>query len=192
MHNMADLRMQIEQTVAESGADIGVALRHLETGEEFMLNADTPVPLASVVKIPVIVAAFDQILQNRFQLDDRWMLKGNVKALGSGILRYLDDGLPLAVRDLLTLMTIISDNTATDMLMLRIGVKTINDLMHNYGLTNIHIAHTTTKSLKICCQVLTRIRTSLRLHDGKPNMAFAATVSVIVLEQITTSVRRAT
>ena len=139
---MTDLNERIETAVRESGASIGVALRHIESGESFMLNADTPVPLASVVKIPVIVAAFDYLRQDRFRLDDRWTLQESVKALGSGVLRHLDDGLGLNVKDLLTLMTIISDNTATDMLMLRIGVQTINDLMHSYGLANIHVAHT--------------------------------------------------
>lgn len=142
MHPVTELHERIETAVQKSDANIGVALCHMESGESFMLNADTPVPLASVVKIPVIVAAFHHLRQDRLRLDDRWSLQANTKALGSGILRHLEDGLALTVKDLLTLMTIISDNTATDMLMLRIGPQTINSLMHSYGLTNLHVAHT--------------------------------------------------
>ena len=139
---MADLQTRIEQIVADSGANIGVALRHIESGAEVMVNADTPVPLASVVKIPVIAEAFHQIGQGKVALTDRWPLEESVKALGSGVLRDLDAGLNATVNDLLTLMTIISDNTATDMLMLRLGIGSINGYMHSLGLTDIHVART--------------------------------------------------
>ena len=90
---MADLQAQIEQIVAESGAAIGVALRHIESGAEVMVNADTLVPLASVIKIPVIVEAFYQIGRGRLALTDRISLDESVKALGSGVLRDLGNTL---------------------------------------------------------------------------------------------------
>ena len=52
---MDELRSRVEAAVEASGAQIGVAISHLESGEDYMLNADTPVPLASVVKIPVVI-----------------------------------------------------------------------------------------------------------------------------------------
>ncbi len=142
---MSDLEVRIRQYIADSDTHMGVALRHIESGEEIMIDADMIVPLASVVKIPVIIAAFEWLRQDRFRLADRWTLHVDTKSLGSGILRDLDDGLNLTVKDLLVLMTIVSDNTATDMLMKRIGLQNIDDLIHQNGLANIHVAHTLTE-----------------------------------------------
>lgn len=63
-----------------------------------------------------------------------------LKNIGSGILTYLQDGLNPTVHDLLILMIIISDNTATNIIMRRIGVKKIDDYMKELGVGDIHIA----------------------------------------------------
>ncbi len=139
---MTDWRARIEEAVARSGAQMGVSILHLESDESFDLDADIPVPLASVVKIPVLVEAFRQMQAGAFTLDDRWPLEHEVKALGSGILTQFDDGLNPTVRDLITLMIIISDNTATDILMQRLGIQAIDDTLHRLGLTRTHVAHT--------------------------------------------------
>ena len=139
---ISDLRARIEQLVQRSGANIGVAIRHIESGAEIMIDADTPVPLASVVKIPVLVEAFRQLAEGRFQLTDRWPLEPQHKALGSGILTQFDDGLEPTVKDLITLMIIVSDNTATDIIMDRLGIESIDRTMHQLGLLNTHVAHT--------------------------------------------------
>ena len=70
-----------EQIAAESGAHMGVAIHHIETGQEVMLNADELFALASVVKVPVLVEAFRQIEENRLRLTDRWTL---VQEVGAG------------------------------------------------------------------------------------------------------------
>lgn len=139
---MDNLKCRIEEAVTASGAQIGVAISHLESGEEVMFNADTPVPLASVVKIPVLVEAFRQIGEEHFVLEDRWRLEHHCKALGSGILTQFDDDLMLTVKDLLTLMITVSDNTATDIVIQRLGIEAIDNTMHRLGLTQTHVART--------------------------------------------------
>lgn len=134
-----DLQEKIQLLVADSGATMGIALRHLQRGDEILINADDSFPMASVLKIPVLVEAFRQIDAGKFSLDDRWELTTAEKNLGSGALTIFDDGLMPTVRDLLTLMIIISDNTATDMLIHRIGQDAINQTMHDLGLTTIHL-----------------------------------------------------
>lgn len=139
---MADLQTRLSQIVKDSRANLGVALRHLESGVEVMIDADTPVPLASVVKVPVLVEAFRQLGEGRFSLSDRWPLEPRYKALGSGILTQFDDNLQPTVKDLITLMIIVSDNTATDIIMETLGVESIDQTMHRLGLANTHVAHT--------------------------------------------------
>lgn len=140
---MTNLVEQIESIVADSGATaMGIAIKHLESGVEVNLNADLPVPLCSVVKIPVLCEAFRQLRAGKFSLADRWELTLAEKNLPSGVLVFFEDGLMPTVRDLLTLMIIISDNTATDMVMHRLGTAAIHNFMHELGLTNTHIVMT--------------------------------------------------
>lgn len=126
--------------MAASGAEMGVSLIHLESSAELHFNADDSYPMASVLKIPVLCAAFHQMAGGAFTLEDRWPLTYPDKNIGSGILTYLQDGLNPTVRDLLTLMIIISDNTATDMAMRRLGVDKIDGLMKALGVGDIHLA----------------------------------------------------
>lgn len=137
---MSALEQTIQQAIDGSGAEMGVSLIHLESGEAIHINADAGFPMASVLKIPVLCAAFHQMAAGAFTLDDRWALAYPLKNIGSGILTYLQDGLNPTVRDLLTVMIIISDNTATDMVMRRLGVAQIDGYMKALGVGNIHMA----------------------------------------------------
>lgn len=137
---MSSLESAIHQAIEASGAEMGVSLLHIESGTAININADTGFPMASVLKIPVLCAAFEAMAAGAFTLDDRWELTYPLKNIGSGILTYLQDGLQPTVRDLLTLMIIISDNTATDMVMRKVGVPQIDGLMKAWGLPNIHLA----------------------------------------------------
>src|SRR4051794_6482375 len=137
-----DLQGQIEELLALNLARVGVAVCHIETGTEVMIDADRSVPLASVVKVPVLAEAFRQIRAGRLRLEDRWMLTHEAKTVGSGVLTFLGDGLSLSVQDLLTLMTIISDNTATDMFFERLGLNHIEAFMHELGLHTIFVRRT--------------------------------------------------
>jgi beta-lactamase class A len=137
---MSSLEQTIQQAIDASGAEMGVSLIHIESGDELYINADAGFPMASVLKIPVLCEAFHQMATGAFALDDRWELTYPLKNIGSGILTYLQDGLQPTVRDLLTVMMIISDNTATDMLMRRLGVAQIDGYMKALGVGNIHLA----------------------------------------------------
>lgn len=133
------LETEIRSIIADSGAEMGVCVRHLESGEEIAIDADRAFPLASVFKIPVLVEAFRQLHAGRFRMEERWELTTAEKNLPSGILVFCADGLKPTARDLLTLMIIISDNTATDMVMHRLGVENVTKAMHELGLTDIHV-----------------------------------------------------
>ncbi len=137
---MKNLEVQLQAAMDGSGAEMGVSLIHIESGAEINLNADASYPMASVLKIPVLCEAFHQMDGGAFTLADRWPLTYPDKNIGSGILTYLENGLNPTVRDLLTLMIIISDNTATDMLMRRLGVAKIDGLMKTLGVGNIYMA----------------------------------------------------
>ena len=136
------LESDISRIIENSGAEMGLSALHLESGQRIDVDAGRVYPLCSVLKIPVLVEAFRQIEEGLFTLDDRWQLTTAEKNLPSGILVFFDDGLAPTVRDLLTLMIIISDNTATDMVMNRLGAGSVTSTMHSLGLTDIHVPMT--------------------------------------------------
>ena len=137
-----DLQGDIQAAADAAQAHVGVAMRHLLSGDEILINADESFPMCSVLKIPVLVEALRQIETGHFSLDDRWPLTTDVKNLGSGVLTFFDDGLQPTVRDLLTLMIIISDNTATDMVIHRVGIANITASMRALGQQHIHLPMT--------------------------------------------------
>lgn len=136
---LQELQTKIEGAIRDADAHMGVSIRHIENGDEIHIHADELFPMASVLKIPVLAEAARQMDAGKFTLDDRWELTVAEKNLGSGVLTFFDDGLMPTVRDLLTLMIIISDNTATDMLINRLGKENIVAAMRVLGLENIHL-----------------------------------------------------
>ena len=105
---------------------MGVYVRAVATGEETALNADRPFQMASVFKIPILAELLSQAHAGTRSLDDRVILTNEMKAPGSGVLKELSAGTPLTVRDLATLMIIVSDNTATDILLGLVTKEAVN------------------------------------------------------------------
>jgi beta-lactamase class A len=113
---------------------LGVAVKHLGTGEEVSFNGEELFPTASVFKVPVIVELYRQAEAGGLNLDSKMVLKDSLKVPGSGILKELSEGLEVTVRDLSRLMMILSDNTATDMIVERVGKENVNATMRRLGL----------------------------------------------------------
>ncbi|MGD9895051.1 MAG: GNAT family N-acetyltransferase [Dehalococcoidia bacterium] len=130
----------LTEIVERGPAELGLTVRHIEREEQVDLDGDTPYPAASVFKVPVLVEAFRQIERGALSLSDRWELTEEDKSTGSGVLTRLMPGLQPTVRDLLTLMIIISDNTATDMLVRRLDPARITATMRELGYHNTVVA----------------------------------------------------
>lgn len=132
---LARLQANIERITRSVNADWGIYIKCLETGEEISLDAGRQMDTMSVIKIPLMMEAFRQIEEGKFKLTDTITLKESDKRPGTGIIRSLDPGAVLSMKDLLTLMIIVSDNTATDLLFDKVGgPEAVNALMKQYGL----------------------------------------------------------
>ena len=136
------LENKIKSLIEKSGAKVGLGLHHIESGEEVMIDADSYYPLASTLKIPVLVEACHQMAAGKFAPSDRWELKNAEKNFPSGVLVFFDEGLQPTVKDILMMMIIISDNTATDIAINRLGKDAINQRMRDLGLEHIHVPMT--------------------------------------------------
>jgi beta-lactamase class A len=134
---LSRLQSSIERITKSIKADWGIYIKCLETGEEIAIDADHQMDTMSVIKIPLMVEVFRQIEAGKFSLDDKITLKESDKRPGTGIIRSLDPGAILTVKDLLTLMIIVSDNTATDLIYAKVGgLEPVNQLAQSYGLKN--------------------------------------------------------
>ena len=132
------LNDRIAAIIDEAGIEAGVAVWHVESGRRLDVNGDAPFPMASAFKIPILATACKQLMNGVIDLDSRVPLRDEDKSMGSGILPYFESGLEPSVRDLLTLMIIISDNTATDIMVDYLGgARLIEGYMHELGLKEI-------------------------------------------------------
>lgn len=133
---MERAQQEIASLCEQLGGTIGIAARDLRSGAEIRLAADVDYPLASVFKVPLMVAALRHVDEGRLSLQERLVLREHDKSPG-GILCFCGDGLELTVSDLLYFTITQSDNTATDLLWRRIGLPAINQAMRQVGLGGI-------------------------------------------------------
>jgi beta-lactamase class A len=122
------------------GLEVGFSALHIPSGEGLDVNAEAFFPTASVFKVPLMVEVYRQAREGRFAMTDRLALLDKHKTLPSGVLVTLAEGLTPTVRDLAMLMTIVSDNTATKMLLDLVGMESVNLTMRRLGLDGIHLA----------------------------------------------------
>ena len=118
----------------------GVSACNLKTGEEIAINENEVFKSASVIKVPILVELFCRRDEGSASLDEVIELKDEYKVDGSGVLKELHAGLRFTVRDLATLMIIVSDNTATNMLIDRLGTEPVTARLRSLGLKETILA----------------------------------------------------
>ncbi len=136
----ADLESRIAPLVKAHKGKVTVAVKHLKTGESYYLNADEPMPTASLIKLPVMVETYWQASEKKVDLKKTLTLKKDDKVPGSGILtQHFSDGATFPLRDAVRLMIVFSDNTATNMVLDQIGIPSTNERMAKLGLKNTKV-----------------------------------------------------
>src|SRR4051812_47070494 len=128
---MSTLTAAINDLLARFRGRAGVAAVNLATGEEAAINDRERFPTASSVKILVLYQLFREVERGNAQLFERVTYRAADRTLGSGLLSDLDPGLNPTLRDLAVLMMTISDNTATNVLIDRLGVYAINQALRD-------------------------------------------------------------
>ncbi len=114
--------------------DAAVAIKNLRTGESFEYHGDQPMPTASLIKLPVMITTYQAVDDGKISLDDMIELKAEDQVAGSGLLAtHFSPGLKLSLRDAIRLMISMSDNTATNLVIDKIGLPTTNQCMAALG-----------------------------------------------------------
>ncbi|WP_197524698.1 serine hydrolase [Botrimarina hoheduenensis] len=113
---------------------VAVRFEHLVTGDAYAYQADQQMPSASLIKLPVMMAAYEAAARGALSLDERCVFEEADKTPGSGLLStHLSPGAQLSLRDMIRLMIGWSDNAATNVVIERVGIKAVNDLMDRLG-----------------------------------------------------------
>ena len=131
----------IGRRAAEFSGTLGVWAHALTTGETIEWNARDVFPSASAIKLPILYEVFRQAGEGRLRLPDTYAVDGDDVVPGSGILKDLTPGLELSLRDLAVLMIVVSDNTASNMLIDVVGIDAVNQSMRSLGLDQTVLDH---------------------------------------------------
>ena len=122
----------------------GIWVKHVTTGETAGVGDGEIFNSASVIKMPVLVMAFQMAERGEINLDERITIRKEDIRGGSGIFRYHDAGLQPTVRDVLLQMVITSDNTATDLSIAKVGgVAKVNAWLAQHGYADQKLTQTT-------------------------------------------------
>ena len=131
----AKLERQIEQVASEFDGVMGIVVKDLTSGESFQVNAEMVFPQASSIKLAILIELFRQAQMGGLRLEERVEVKRGQMVGGSGVLqRFGDASSALSLRDLAVLMIVLSDNTATNLLIDRLGMDNVNQMLRKLGL----------------------------------------------------------
>jgi N-acetylated-alpha-linked acidic dipeptidase len=136
-----ELPARVRASLAGFPGTVSLFAKNLDDGQTFGLDADRRVRSASTIKLPILVEAHAQVAEGRLAWTDRLNLTDDQKAPGAGVLRELSAGLGLTLRDAVSLMILISDNTATNLVLDRVTTDAVNARMEALGFSR-------TRSLK--------------------------------------------
>jgi beta-lactamase class A len=130
----ADARDEIRREIAAFDGEVFLYARNLTTGMSYGWRENERVRTASTIKLPIMAAVFAKVRQGEARWDERIELRGQDKVSGSGVLRELSDGVKLPLIDLVRLMIVVSDNTATNLVLDRISADAVNAFLDTLGL----------------------------------------------------------
>ncbi len=131
---MTNLSDSLTPLYDEFSGEVSVAFSSFSGADTYAYRADEPMPAASLIKLPVLLSVLEQVAAGELRLDERLELTAQDHVSGSGVLQHLQPGLTPTLHDLLTLMMIVSDNTATNLLIERVGLEAINLWCRQNGL----------------------------------------------------------
>ena len=129
------LQTSVERTTKSVNATWGIYVKSLESGEEITVDADRQMETMSTIKIPLMIEALEQVKAGKFKLTDTYTFVQADSQPGTGTIQRLDPGAVMTVKDLITMMIIVSDNTATEVLYRMVGgPDAVNARMQKLGL----------------------------------------------------------
>lgn len=132
----AALAQQLQSQISPYHGKVALFAIDLRSGRTVAIDADTPVPTASVIKLTILYDAVKTIQEGRASFADRLVLTKDNQVGGSGVLGLFDTPLTVTLKDALTMMVVVSDNSATNLAIDRLGLQNIDRRIQSLGLKN--------------------------------------------------------
>jgi beta-lactamase class A len=140
------MQQEVERIVRELDGVVGVAILDLTSGEKLLINADEIFPQASLIKLPMLAELYRQEEQSRkgtagkVRLNDLYTVRQEDMVPDSDIMLGLTAGTTRVTnRDLATMVSAVSDNAATNVLIDRVGMENVNGMLDSLGLKNTRL-----------------------------------------------------
>jgi beta-lactamase class A len=134
------LAAEIQEVDRHLDGVMGVAIEDLTTGDHFFLHEDEVFAQASSIKITVLANLYLQVQQGKLKLTDSYTVQSSDLVPDSDIMGGLTPGVTrLTLRDLATMMVAVSDNSATNVLIDRVGMQNVNAMLDGLGLTHTRL-----------------------------------------------------
>ncbi|MQR96252.1 serine hydrolase [Fictibacillus phosphorivorans] len=147
MKQVGEVRMikQMERSLSDllaSGKGIyGCSLFDFKTKENFTYHENESFYAASIIKVPIMAAVFAHAFEGNYRLKDKVYIQDEDFVPGDGVLKHLSAGMEWTIHDLLVLMIIESDNTATNVLIDLVGKENVHAYMKEWGFKTSHLHH---------------------------------------------------
>ncbi len=124
----------VRDAIAGFNGKVWIYAKNIDTGKEFSLRGDERVRTASTIKLPIMAEAFRQVSEGKLKWDDILTVSKETKVSGAGILPEFTDGSRIDLRTAVHLMIVLSDNTATNLVLDKVTADSVNDYMDKLGL----------------------------------------------------------
>lgn len=131
---MEKLHKKIQAILDQYACRAAVIVRQQNTGAAVAINPAMVFPAASMIKVPIMIEVMRQASTGRLSLDTTVEITSRMQTGGAGILKELRPGIQMTVAELVTLMIILSDNTATNILIDLAGMAAVNAAITGLGL----------------------------------------------------------
>jgi beta-lactamase class A len=133
------LQQQLADIAAAHHGKVALFAENLKTGQTVGVNPDQVVQTASVIKLTILYEAMEQVREGKTRFDDKLVLKKTDQVPGSGVLLFFDTPLTITLKDALTMMIIMSDNTATNLVIDHVGLSNIDARIQKLGLKDTYL-----------------------------------------------------
>lgn len=137
----AMMQAGIEKLAGSFPGPVGVVAVNLVNGERIEHNPDVVFPTASTIKVGIMAHLYEAAAAGRVDLEARMPVTDGVRRGGTGVLREFSPGLEPTVRDACRMMIVVSDNTATKMVVELLGVDAINASLRGWGLPTMRLRY---------------------------------------------------
>jgi beta-lactamase class A len=130
----------LDPMAKQHAGKVAIAFKHLPSGETYFYHADEPMGTASLIKLPVLVETYFQVHEGKVKLSDPITLRKEDMVPGSGVLTaHFSPGVTIPLSDAVSLMIAHSDNTATNLVLDKIGIASTGKRMTALGFPNTSI-----------------------------------------------------